>query len=308
MPAWPSDRPDRPDETTRASSAAGPDATVEPASPPVSLLDAVRREIVTGALQPGTRITEASLADRHGVSRVPVREALRGLEAEGFVESTPNVGSRVAEIPVDEADDLFAVREALEIATARRAATRARALFTVDAPPEDWWRTRRSLERILADGDQAVADDDLDRLVGLNERFHFGVAELSGSSTLATLLRQLSRKIEWLYALDTFSRGKRLWPDHRVILSAIDAGDPDGAAERMGWHVRESRIGYLSRTVPASVVDELRATPPVVASAAASNPPVVATPAAAGADVAGVGVVGVGAAGAGVVPTDGGAS
>ena len=61
--------------------------------------------------------------------------------------------------------------EALEIATARRAATRARALFTVDAPPEDWWRTRRSLERILADGDQAVADDDLDRLVGLNERY-----------------------------------------------------------------------------------------------------------------------------------------
>jgi len=258
VPAWPSDRPDRSARSTRASStgAAGP--------PPASLLDAVRGDIVAGVLQPGTRITEASLAERYGVSRVPVREALRGLEAEGFVESTPNVGSRVAEIPVDEADDLFAVREALEIATARRAATRAKALFSVETPPDDWWRGRRALERILDDGDAAVAEGDLDRLVDLNERFHFGVAELSGSSTLATLLRQLSRKIEWLYALDTFSRGKRLWPDHRVILAAIDAGDADRAAERMGWHVRESRIGYLSRTVPAAVVDELRATPPVV--------------------------------------------
>jgi DNA-binding GntR family transcriptional regulator len=272
VPAWPSDPHARPDGSTRASSAPGADAVGDPDAAPVSLLDAVRREIVTGVLQPGTRVTEASLADRHGVSRVPVREAQRGLEAEGFVESTPNVGSRVAAIPVDEADDLFAVREALEIATARRAATRARALFSVDTPPEDWWRARRSLERILADGDRAVADDDLDRLVDLNERFHFGVAELSGSSTLATLLRQLSRKIEWLYALDTFSRGKRLWPDHRVILAAIDAGDAEQAAERMGWHVRESRIGYLSRTVPAAVVDALRATPPVVVPASAAAP------------------------------------
>ncbi|WP_371810817.1 GntR family transcriptional regulator [Frigoribacterium sp. CFBP 13707] len=236
----------------------------------LSIVDAVRADIVAGALQPGTRITEAALAERYGVSRVPVREALRGLEAEGFVESRPNVGSRVAEIPVDEADDLFAVREALEISTARRAAARARQLFTRDEPADDWQRVRRSLEQLLDDGDAAIEVGDLDRLVELNERFHIGVAELSGSMTLATLLRQLSRKIEWLYALDTFSRGKRLWPDHRVILSAIDAGDADRAAELMGWHVRESRIGYLSRTAPAEVVDELRATPPVVVPARAT--------------------------------------
>lgn len=235
----------------------------------LSLLDAVRADIIAGVLQPGTRITEASLAERHGVSRVPVREALRALEAEGFVESRPNVGSRVARIPVDEADDLFAVREALEISTARRAATRARQLFSHDSPPEEWWRVRRELEAILDDGDAAVEADELERLVDLNERFHFGVAELSGSMTLATLLRQLSRKIEWLYALDTFSRGKRLWPDHRAILAAIDAGDEGRAAELMGWHVRESRIGYLSRTVPPAVVDDLRSRPVVLSPAPA---------------------------------------
>ena len=96
------------------------------------------------------------------------------------------------------------------------------------------------------------------------------VAELSGSTTLGTLLRQLSAKIEWLYALDAFSRGKRLWPDHRRILAAVDAGDVDRAAELMGWHVRESRLGYLSRTAPREVVDELRSTPPVVVPSAAA--------------------------------------
>jgi DNA-binding GntR family transcriptional regulator len=250
----------------------------------LSVVDAVRADIVQGVLQPGTRITEAALAERYGVSRVPVREALRGLEAEGFVESRPNVGSRVAEIPFDEADDLFAVREALEISTARRAAGRARARFSdgggdragggggggADADADDdWRRVRRSLEQLLDEGDAAVARDDLDRLVDLNERFHIGIAELSRSSTLATLLRQLSRKIEWLYALDEFSRGKRLWPDHRVILAAIDAGDADRAAELMGRHVRESRVGYLGRTAPAEVVEQLRAAPvPVVGGAA----------------------------------------
>lgn len=228
-----------------------------------SVIDAIRHDIVTGALQPGTRVTEAFLAERHGVSRVPVREALRGLEGEGFVVSRPNVGSRIADIPFDEADDLFAVRESLETATARRAATRARTLFDADAPPEDWWRVRRELGAVLDEGDAAVERDELDLLVDLNERFHLLVADLSGSTTLATLLRQLSRKIEWLYALDTSSRGKRLWPDHRRILAAIDAGDVEAAAERMAWHVRESRIGYAARTSPEQA-DALREVGPTV--------------------------------------------
>ena len=214
-----------------------------------SVQDAIRRDIIVGALQPGTRITEASLATTHGVSRVPVREALRALEAEGFVESRANVGSRVAAIPVDDADDLFAVREALEIATARRAAARAATLFDASAPPPDhWWRIRRMLAGILDDGDAAVEADQLDRLPDLNNRFHLGLADLSESVSLGVLLRQLSGKIEWLYASDEHSRGKKLWPEHRVILAAIDAGDVERAGELMGWHVRQSRIGYLSRS------------------------------------------------------------
>lgn len=223
----------------------------------------MRSDIIAGHLEPGTRVTEIFLAERYGVSRMPIREALRALDAEGFIETTPNAGARVAHLPVEEADDLFAVREAVEMATARRAAERARTIFTQPEPDPEWFAVRHQLAQVLDDGDACLAREDLEPLVALNDRYHILVAELSASRTLATLLRQLSHKIEWLYALDKFSRGKRTWPDHRVILGAIDAGDCDRAAELMGWHVRESRIGYASRTATAARVAELRSTPPM---------------------------------------------
>lgn len=222
---------------------------------PVSVQDAIRRDIIAGVLTPGARITEASLAQRYDVSRVPVREALRGLESEGFIDSRPHVGSRVAPIPVHDADDLFAVREALEVATARSAARRAAALYSGDESPESWWHTRREIAALLDAGDAHVAADDLDPLVAINDQIHIAIAELSGSATMTRLLRQLSWKIEWLYAAAVQPRGKRLWPEHRVIVSAIDAGDGERAAALMAAHVRESRIGYLLRygvTTPSS--------------------------------------------------------
>ena len=114
--------------------------------------DEIRRDIIFGVLPAGTRITEASLAAKYGISRVPVREALRALEAEGFVESKPYAGSTVSAIPVEDADDLFAVREALESATARRAAKRAAAQFSAGAPEAVWWTTRKAIAAILDGG------------------------------------------------------------------------------------------------------------------------------------------------------------
>lgn len=222
---------------------------------PVSVQDAIRRDIIAGVLIPGARVTESALAQRYDVSRVPVREALRGLESEGFVDSLPHVGSRVAPIPVHDADDLFAVREALEVSTARSAARRAANLYTGVESPDDWWRIRREIAALLDAGDGFVAAADLDPLVALNDQLHLRIAELSGSATMTRLLRQLSWKIEWLYAADAQPRGKRLWPEHRVLVSAIDAGDGERAAALMAAHVRESRIGYLLRygvTTPSS--------------------------------------------------------
>lgn len=217
---------------------------------PQRVLDAIRRDIIMGVLKPGTRITESALASRHGVSRIPVREALRALEAEGFIESRPYAGSTVAAIPLADAEDLFAVRGVIESRIARRAARRTAHQFTSDAPSTEWWSARRALTDILDDGDRAVAADALADLPELNIRFHLGVAELSGSSSLAALLRQISGKMEWLYAADVDHRGKQSWGEHRLIIAAIDAGNEAEAERLMAGHVESSHHGYMQRFAP----------------------------------------------------------
>ena len=213
---------------------------------PRRVQDAIREDIVRGALPPGSRITEVALAASYGTSRVPVREALHALEAEGFVESRPFAGSRVCPIPSDDAGDLFAVRHVVESALARRAAERAAALFSAGVPSEQWAATRRMMAELLDAGDAAVAADALESLPEINSRFHFGIADLSGSASLTVLLHQVSRKIEWLYASDDYSRGKRLWNDHRPLMAAIDAGDATLAEHLMSAHVGQARTGYFT--------------------------------------------------------------
>lgn len=219
----------------------------EEAAPKQRVQDEIRRDIIFGSLPPGTRVTETALATKYGISRVPVREALRALEAEGFVESKPYAGSTVSKIPVDDAEDLFFVREALESATARRAARRAAAQFDSGAPSSEWWNARKLLAGILDEGDAAVAQNRLDLLPELNIRFHLGIAELSGSSSLTALLRQIAGKIEWLYATDVDNRGKDSWGEHRSIIAAIDAGNFADAEKLMVNHVHQSKEGYLDR-------------------------------------------------------------
>ena len=209
--------------------------------------DEIRRDIIFGVLPAGSRITETALAHKYGISRVPVREALRALEVEGFVESKPFAGSTVSAIPVDDADDLFAIREALEAATARRAARNAAAQFVAGGPDPAWWEHRKELAALLDAGDQAISAGRIDLLPELNIRFHLGIAELSRSSSLTALLRQISGKIEWLYASDVDSRGKSSWSEHRTIMAAIDAGNAQEAERGMAAHVHGSRLGYLSR-------------------------------------------------------------
>lgn len=222
-----------------------PDNT-EPA-PKQRIQDEIRRDIIFGVLPSGSRVTEAALASKYGISRVPVREALRALEMEGFVESKPYAGSTVAAIPFDEAEDLFAVREALEAVIARRAARRAAAQFAAGRPDDGWWGIRKEIAQILHDGDEAVAADLQERLPELNIRFHLAIAELGSSTSLTALLRQIARKIEWLYASDVKSRGKHSWSEHWAIMAAIDAGNADDAGTLMAAHVNESRVGYVSR-------------------------------------------------------------
>lgn len=206
----------------------------------------IRNDIIQGRIAPGTKLREVALAERYAVSRIPIREALRSLEAEGLVESHKYSGSVVAPSPVDDAEDLFEIRTVLEAATAKRAAKRAAEFHAGDGPDEQWRALRREVDDILDAGDIVIGQESYEELAVLNMRFHFAVAELSGSLSFISLLRQISGKIEWLYSLNLTRRGPQAWPEHREIIAAIDAGQQAEAAEVMARHVRRSRDSYFA--------------------------------------------------------------
>lgn len=206
----------------------------------------IREDIIKGVHAPGAKLREAALAEQYEVSRIPIREALRSLEAEGLVESRKYSGSVVAPSPVEDAEDLFEIRIVLEAATAKRAAKRAATLNASDAPDLKWREQRKEISDILDAGDVVIGRKCYEDLAVLNMRFHFAVAELSGSLSFVSLLRQISGKIEWLYSLNVTRRGPQAWPEHREIIAAIDSGQHEKAAEVMARHVRRSRDSYFA--------------------------------------------------------------
>lgn len=215
----------------------------------------IRADIIGGRLEPGAKLRETALAEKYEVSRIPIREALRSLEAEGLVESRKYSGSVVAPSPIEDAEDLFEIRIVLEAATAKRAAKRAVALNATDVPDLKWREQRKEITDILDAGDIVIEQERYEDLAVLNMRFHFAIAELSGSLSFISLLRQISGKIEWLYSLNVTRRGPQAWPEHREIIAAIDAGQVDRAAQVMARHVRRSRDSYfamMSATEPSS--------------------------------------------------------
>lgn len=220
--------------------------------------EALRTRIISGNLAPGTHLNEAILSKQLGVSRVPVREAIRALEAEGLAEAKRFTGSFVTPVPTGDAQDLFAIRQVIETRIVQRAAQRRAALLAADGSKNkvditeggasgDWDEQRALVAEVLALGDAAMASGDTSPLPELNVRFHHGLAELSGSFALIVLFRQISGSVERLFVPDSETRAQITWPEHHTIMAAIDEGDERAAAAALVTHVRASNRSYVKR-------------------------------------------------------------
>ncbi|NJP66857.1 GntR family transcriptional regulator [Streptomyces spiramenti] len=182
-----------------------------------SVCAAIRDDIVAGILPRGTRLAEEQLAQRYGVSRVPVREALRTLESEGFVVSRRHAGACVARPDDREAADLLDIRALLEPLGAARAAQRR---------TEAHLKVMRGLVRLGRQRSGHGQDGDLR---SLGEWFHETVAQSTGSPPLAALLVQTRRKIAWLHPPDPASRDAEAWQERGALVDAIARGDAERA-------------------------------------------------------------------------------
>jgi DNA-binding GntR family transcriptional regulator len=187
------------------------------------LVQAIRAEIVDGELQPGQRVTEESLAAEFGVSRIPVREALRVLASEGFVHSEHYGRTSVATLDTDAARDLLDVRAVLEPLAAAQAAMRC--------TPEDL----ETFQRLLAEANRAFRQRRYDDTRTIKAQFYEHLAVASQNATLMALMRTLRFKIEWATSIEAIkaipdpARTKRAKLLHDIV-DAIANRDPARAA------------------------------------------------------------------------------
>jgi len=193
------------------------------------VLAELRRRIVEAEYRPGERLREDRLAQDFGVSRNPVREALRVVESEGFVQVEPRRGAVVATPDERTMQDLFDVRALLEPLAARYAAERA--------TPADLVALRGLLEAARA----ATEAGDYPRVAELNTALHGRVAELSGNRWLVQFSTAIYRHVQWVFRLGVAVRAVHSWQEHVRLVEALEANDPDAAERAASDHVDAAR-------------------------------------------------------------------
>lgn len=197
----------------------------------------IRAAILSGALAPGERLKQESLAADLNVSRIPVREALRTLEAEGLIENIAGKGSRVVAITPEDAADVLVVRGTLEGLAARLAAARV--------TKEDI----SSLRAIIAEGRAATKRSDQATANEAHTKFHLELARAAGNTSLYEQFESMPAKTEWIMSSLLKSRGPVSWDEHEDIVDAVAAGKAD-LAEELTKHHSDEVIATLSEFEP----------------------------------------------------------
>lgn len=196
--------------------------------------DALRDRIIAGTLAPGDRLVEDRLAEELGVSRNPVREALRVLAVEGYVELVPRRGAVVARISLELVEQIFQVRMALEALAARLAARNA----DTDAA--------RRVTQVLDEAEEAIASGEPALLPELNTRFHSLVLELAANPVLTDLMEPLRGRVQWIFSRTATGRAPHSLAEHRRLADAIASGDEEVAATVAVEHVAAALDTYRS--------------------------------------------------------------
>lgn len=216
-----------------------------------SLADVVQQEveraILAGEYAPGSKLIEATLAQKLGVSRGPVREAFRMLEEAGLVRTEKNRGVFVRDIPIDEAVEIFDLRAAMDELVGRQLA--------VHITPAQLKEVRGLVDAM----EKAVKAEDAYTYHLLNLQFHDRLVDMAGNRKLTAIYRKLIKELSLFRRLNLADSW--LLPisasEHRQIVKAIASGDADAAGRAMFQHVMDSK----QRTIANDLRRQQRAHP-----------------------------------------------
>jgi DNA-binding GntR family transcriptional regulator len=193
----------------------------------------LRLAILTGRYKPGDRLIEDQLSTELGISRIPIREALRTLAGDGLVDVQPNRGASVAAISPETAVDLIEVRALLEGLNARLAARHQKPAIVAE------------LREVLRQGNEAAVSRNVADLVRLNAEFHDKLAQAGRNAILWDIMRTLRDRTGLVFARESAGRAAVDWDEHSRILAAVIEGDEELAALLATRHVH--RAGEAAR-------------------------------------------------------------
>lgn len=222
-----------------------------PPSPAVPLREIayghIQAKILSGQLHPGSVVSEQSIAGELGMSRTPVREAIRHLEREGMLDPVPRYGTVVRDIDRRDLADLFDLREALEPFAVARAAGH---LTREDvASLTGFCQEIRALAATLGRARERALDaEGMRRLLAADMGFHLTIMRAAGNSRLLKIVSDSRLLVGVLGARrqeHTREVLLRTCKEHDAILRAASAGDARAAARLMAQHIRSSRVQAL---------------------------------------------------------------
>jgi DNA-binding GntR family transcriptional regulator len=204
--------------------------------------DEIRTMIINGELQQGERLFEDRLAEYLGVSRNPVREAIRALEGTGLVEVISRRGAYVSKLDPMKIRQLLELRSVIEAYAAEQAAH--------NRNDDDLERLRS----ILDGGRKASANNDLVTAAARHREFHIAIEDASGNEYLGTVVAPMRHQTELVFSMLADSRGLMGWDEHQAILDAIERGDAEHARvctfEHMASVMRD--LAETTSKVPAA--------------------------------------------------------
>lgn len=196
-------------------------------------VDRLRRDILSGRTDPGERLVEEQLTRRLGISRAPLREAMRLLAQQGLVEHIPRRGARVATLSDDDVRELYEIRDVLE-----------RHAVTSMPPHPDLTALRAALEVMR----KATEKDDRLELANAHRRFHAEVVALAGNRQLVALYESVLVRIQLYMAVNMRREAEVAHASdgvhrHERLLAAAERGDPAEILTALGGHGARAYLG-----------------------------------------------------------------
>ena len=201
------------------------------------VFNTLRQGILKGDLKPGERLMEIHLANRLGVSRTPIREAIRMLELEGLVTMVPRKGAEVARISKQDLRDVLEVRRSLDSLAVSLACERIEE------------EEKEALKMAEDDFERAVATGDVTAIAQADVGFHDVILKASKNGRLMQMVNNLAERV-YRYRLEYIKDVRnhaRLVEEHRKIMKYVDEGDKDNACSMIEMHIDNQEKNIISQ-------------------------------------------------------------